>query len=182
MEGDPIGSITSHGMQSPAEECGQQQVSQWLPSEGQRKPNVKRELGDEIQTFPEAWRLWIDEKRSQGVKQELKRHPQHLRNGVRDPESLHFCGEININAIHALEAVMIQVVFLESDTHRHADGEIRKYSQESIIEAAGEGKVVAELVDGEKEIVVAEGAKDIGDENYERPAGKRHAACRCNLN
>ena len=73
------------------------------------------------------------------------------------------------------------MVFLEGDTHRHADGEIRKYSQESIIEAAGEGKVVAKLVDGEKEIVVAEGAKDVGEENYERPAGKWHAACRRNL-
>lgn len=50
---------------------------------------------------------------------------------------------------------------MEGDGHGNADGEVGEDAQPTVVGRGGECQVVAELVDGEEEVVIEERAEEV---------------------
>lgn len=57
-------------------------------------------------------------------------------------------GDVHVNAINPLEAVVFQVVFLEGDGHGDTYWEVGEDAKPAVIGGGGEGKVVTQLMNG----------------------------------
>lgn len=66
--------------------------------------------------------------------------------------------------------MVLKVILLESDRHGHTNRKVSKNTKPTVVGWSGEGEIVAELMNGQEEIVVEKRAKEVGCCQYLQPA------------
>ena len=85
---------------------------------------------------------------------------------------------VHINAIYTLKPMMLKVIFLKGDRHGYTNREVSKNPKPTVVYWGWEGKIVAELMDGQEEVVVEKRAKEVGYCQYLQPTSILEQSCR----
>lgn len=146
--------VARHGVHAAANERGEDQVRERPPAAQADEAGVEADLDRKVGELPQAWRLRLQEDRPQRVEEELEHDPYGLADGVPHGVRLRLARDVHVDAVHALEPVVLQVVLLERYGHGDADGQVCKDAQPAVEGWGCEGKVVAQLMDGKEQVVV----------------------------
>lgn len=103
-------------------------------------------MGDQVDELPHAWGFRFYEKRPEGVEEELQDDPYGFCEDISHEVGFSEGRNVHVDSIDSLEAMVLEVVFLEGDRHWYADGEVGENAQASVVERSREGEVVAQLV------------------------------------
>ena len=123
---------------------------------------VKAKLGGKVYKVVEFHLGRADRHRAKRVEEDLEGAEEELGEKVVEQHAFELRGEIDIVAGDALEAVVIAVVVAEGDRHGEDQREVGDKADPAIEAMLGEGEVVANLVDGERQRVIRNGADSVG--------------------
>eukprot|EP00160_Parvularia_atlantis_P010085 Unigene1986_Nuclearia_a/m.6185 Unigene1986_Nuclearia_a/g.6185 ORF Unigene1986_Nuclearia_a/g.6185 Unigene1986_Nuclearia_a/m.6185 type:complete len:385 (+) Unigene1986_Nuclearia_a:121-1275(+) len=149
-------------VQRAREERRGEEVQQRAEAEKVVDDGVKGKLNNPVGQEHDVGLLVAHNHRAQGVEEDLVGAEERLGKDVVEDDALDPRRQVRVVAVDTLEAVVLCVVRAERDGVGQADGEVRKHRERAVGDERLEREVVADLVDGQEERVVAGGADDVG--------------------
>eukprot|EP00754_Rhynchopus_humris_P014920 Rhum_TRINITY_DN14420_c26_g1::Rhum_TRINITY_DN14420_c26_g1_i1::g.89568::m.89568 len=167
--------VPRHRVQAAREERAEQEVE-----ERQRAPQLddghhRGHLHAPVEQRPRGDLRRVHEHGTKGVEENLEDAEEELREGVLEDKRLHPRGNVSVEAVVALVAVVLHVVPVEGRGVGDADGDVGDARKELVAPRALHGQHVHDLVDGKEEGVVDCAAHDVrgGEEGCPAPVARR---------
>ena len=156
--------VARQRVQAAREERGEQEVQHRLEPQGAQDRGVEGELRGHVQGGDPRERHLVDGHGPQGVEEDLEGAEEGLAENRVEEDGLEGRGQVRVQAVDAQGLVVRQVVGPEGGAVGDADGQVRDDGEEPVRRGRAEGEVVADLVDGEEEVLVGGCADDVRQE------------------
>eukprot|EP00962_Isochrysis_galbana_P014289 scaffold4087_cov96-Isochrysis_galbana.AAC.2 len=150
------------GVEPARQEDAQDHVRQRPPPEEVKDDQIEPDLCYPVVDVHTRQLLRLDEDGPERVGEDLAAGPERLGDWTADEFALQPRRDVCVDAVHALELVVIQVVAPERDGVRNPDGPVGHKGEEPVVQRRLEEEVVRELVDREKERLVPESSREAG--------------------
>lgn len=128
--------------------------------------------------------LGVDAEWADGIEEWLQNDPEELADARAEEPTLKVSGDVHIDAVATQVAVVVQVVALEGGRVGQANGQVGKHGEPAVElgPVVAKGRVVGDLVDGQRHGVVDATAKYVSPEEHPLPFQVLHEVERQKLN
>mmetsp|Transcript_1975 Transcript_1975/g.4878 ORF Transcript_1975/g.4878 Transcript_1975/m.4878 type:complete len:259 (+) Transcript_1975:474-1250(+) len=138
--------VASDWVQAHAQEGGDYVEHRCPPVDKVPQRQVEGDGGDEVHGLLPARRLGVDDERADGVEDRLQQHPQHLLGGGVEEPAFEVGRHVDVDDVHALRVVVLQVVTLEGDGRRQPLRAVGQHAEQLVVQRLLEAQVVTQLV------------------------------------
>lgn len=98
------------------------------------KPYVKSNFDQKVDELPIAIGLWFEKQWPDSVEKELEDNPYAFRDNIVDKAGFGMAWDVHIYAVYSLEAMVLEVVLLESYRHGYTNREIGANAKPSVVD------------------------------------------------
>lgn len=143
--------VASARVEPARQEDAEHHVSQRPPPEELQDDQIEPDLRDPVVDVHARELLWLDEDGSERVCQNLAAGPDGLGERPADDLALQPRRDVGVDAVDALELMVVQVVPAKRDGIRNANGPVGHKREETVVQRRLEEEVVGQLVDRKEE-------------------------------
>lgn len=175
--------VAGEGVQAASQKGGEQQVEEGVGGGVGDEEGVEGELDDDVEEVHPGEGDAVDGHGADGVEEDLERAEEGLAEDGVEEEGLDGGGEVRVEAVYAEGLVVGEMIWLSKSVSRYyspspdvqvstnpkgstvgnANGQIGNNGEQPVGERAPKGQVVRNLVDGQEQVLVRRGAKDVRD-------------------
>lgn len=156
--------VAGERVQAAGQERREHEVQQRLRAQRAQHHGVEGELGGDVEGRDPGEGHAVHGHGPQGVEEDLEGAEEGLAEDGVEEDGLEGGGQVGVEPVDAQRLVVGQVVGAEGGAVGDADGQVREDGEQAVRGGRAEGEVVADLVDGEEEVLVGGRADDVGQQ------------------